>query len=137
MPFVTDYTDKCTSMVGASLSSLLVSIKADGSYQKIFASAVSKVNTGKLCPNSTMLGTIPNSQLDFQNLAGIFVVYGALLVLSFLYIWMVIMVKWWRKGVKVEPPIVDVERMPENGNGDQPSMLPIVVPDNPNGSVKR
>jgi hypothetical protein len=49
-PYMVDYSNKCTSLVEATISELLVGLKATGALQQLYSNALFKVGVGVGAP---------------------------------------------------------------------------------------
>ena len=76
-PYMVDYSDKCTSLVEATFSEIIVNLQADGQIQQLYSNALSKYGD-----NQCLAGTGSQSnvtvQLGYPSLAGIFVLWSVI-----------------------------------------------------------
>ena len=81
--FDLDYNTKCTAIIEPVFSSLLNSIVADGVYDEYFDYRVSQTS-GIWCPAFDT--TLKPSQITFQLVAGVFIMYGFMCMFAFSFL---------------------------------------------------
>ena len=95
-----DYTDKCTTLLRAVIDSILVGMKADGSFDALWKAALSKYQTQSCKATKSNI----TKGLKFAEMYGIFVAYAVFVGAMFVYG----LLKLWVLGEAAWPEVMDL-----------------------------
>lgn len=135
-PYLMDYSSYCTSFAADVIGDILVGMKADGSFQDAWSSAITAATTIN-CPEVLAVDNGPQ-QMDIINLSGVIFVYVSSVGLVLLW-WVLKQIETWLKDNNRWPTALTALSKVTKFRGTSPDVVKIedIYDDNDDGNFDR